>query len=464
MRYNPVMKKVVVGLLISSMLVSFMIPLSGVASADINADFLGSSPGRFNSIKVLDIDEDGKTEIVFGNYEGHLNILETVGGSYIEEWRSESLGTRLWGVEVGDVDGDDVNEVIVGSGEGYVYVYDAVTHELEWKSGELVRDAHGIAIGDVNGDGDNDLVIGTGYKTDIPWSYVYVFNGKNKSLIGTIGNFDSRIRSISIVDVDQDGANEIVFGSGVALGETAGEGYIYIYGYNDGEFTREWKSDDLNGDVNGLVVHDLDGDQKLEIIASNGYRYTPGYVYIFRYRGGIGGVGTPNIYDQVWVSEDIGPKAYGLAVGDIDHDGITELVLGNQPGYIWIFDAVNLQLEWKSELLGTDILGIALYDLDLDGQMEIIAAQGGYQGKADFTSAYTTPHIFVINGKTRTIESKLGEPDFIAWGFQIVIVLLIILLLVGLNSYFRFRKKKSSEKSPEDKSHQDKEVIESSEN
>jgi hypothetical protein len=444
---RQVMKRYVTALLVASVIISVTIPLSGFASAEIDADFLGSSPGRFNSIKVLDIDEDGKVEIVFGNYEGHLNVLETTGGSYIEEWRSESLGTRLCGVEVGDVDGDDVNEIVTGNGEGYVYVYDAVTHKLEWKSGELVRDAHGIAIGDVDGDGDNDLVIGTGYKTDTPWSNVYIFDGKTKDPIGTIGPFDSRIRSIAISDIDRDGSNEILFGSGVALGETAGEGYIYIYGYDSGIFLREWKSDDLNGDVNGLLVYDIEGDNELEIVASNGYRYTPGYVYMFRYRG-FGGVGTPQTYEQLWVSEDIGPKAYGLAVGDVDDDGITEIVVGNQPGYIWIFDAVNRLVEWKSELLGTDILGIALSDLDLDGQMEIIAAQGGYQGKADFTSAYTTPHLFIINGKTHAIESKLGEPDFIAWGFQIVIVILIIVLLIGLNSYFRMRKKMSKTAEP----------------
>ncbi|MCK5548022.1 MAG: hypothetical protein KAI64_03345, partial [Thermoplasmata archaeon] len=76
------------------------------------------------------------------------------------------------------------------------------------------------------------------------------------------------------------------------------------------------------------------------------------------------------------------------------------------------------------------------FDVDLDGDIEIIAAQGGYQGKADFTSAYTTPHIFILDGKTHSIESKLGEPDYIGWSLQIFIVFLVILLLVGLNRYF----------------------------
>jgi len=349
----------------------------------------------------------------------------------------------LWGIEVGDLDGDDVNEIVAGTGEGFVYVFDAITHEQEWKSGELVRDAHGIAIGDTDGDGYNDLVVGTGYKTDTPWCYVYIFNGTSYNQTGKIGPFDSRMRGVAISDIDDDGANEIIFSSGVALGETAGEGYIRIFGYDEnGNLTQEWKSDDLNGDPNGLVVYDVDGDGNLEIIIGNGYRYNPGFIHIFRYKG-YGGVGNPQTYEQVWVSEDVGPKAYGLAVGDIDEDGIMEIVIGNQPGYMWIFDGSTHQLEWKSSLLGTDIMGLALYDIDLDGQIEIIAAQGGYQGKADFTSAYTTPHIFIIDGKTHAIESKLGEPDYIAWVFQILIVILVILMLVGLNAYFGIKKKLS---------------------
>jgi hypothetical protein len=434
-------------------------PLIGAARAEVDADFIGSAPGRFNSVKAMDIDDDDNVEIVFGNYEGHLNILEARGNSFIEEWRSDSMGTRLWGVEIADVDSDDVNEIIVGSGEGIVYIYDAKTRKQEWKSEEIVRDAHGIAVGDVDGDGDADIVVGTGYKTDTPWSNVYVFDGTTRKLLGTIGPFDSRMRGIEIADIDNDGANEIIFGSGVALGETAGEGYVRIFGYNDGNFTREWISDDLNGDVNGIIVYDVEGDGDLEIITGNGYRYHPGYLHIFRYKG-YGGVGTPQIYEQVWVSEDVGPKAYGLAVDDIDEDGIAEIVVGNQPGYIWIFDGSTKELEWKSDLLGTDILGIALYDVDLDGEIEIVAAQGGYQGKADFTSAYTTPHIFVIDGKTHTIEAKLGEPDYIAWGLQILIVIFIILFLVGLNKYFRGEKRED----PEEELREDKEASESSEN
>ena len=434
--------------LYSIMIVALIVTSFGniafISRADIDSDYLGSAPGRFNSIVVMDIDGDSNVEIVMGNYEGYINIIESRDGDYFEEWRSDFLGTRLWGIEIGDPDSDGKYEIIAGNGEGVVYIFDAITRDQEWKSQELVRDAHGIAVGNVDDDSNMEIVIGTGYKMDTPWGMVYIFDGKTHELENKIGPISSRHRGIAIEDVDSDGTNEIIFGGGVSLGETAGEGYIYIYSFNNGNYSQEWKSDDLDGDVQALLTYDVDGDEVSEIIAGNGYRYNQGYCFIFKYigPGSSQGSGDPPIYEEVWMSEDIGPKAYGLDVGDIDGDGIVEIVVGNQPGYIWIFDSSTHEVEWKSPLLGTDILGIEISDVDLDGEAEIIASQGGYIGKSDWTSAYTNPHIYVINGKTHEIEFKLGEPDYLAIVMQAVIIVLVVITLIHLNLVLRTKKPK----------------------
>jgi hypothetical protein len=451
---------------LSILLIISIIFISPTASADIDSDYLGSGPGRFNSIKAMDIDDDDNVEIVFGNYEGYLNIIESRDGSYFEEWRSELFGTRLWGLEIADCDSDGTYEIIFGDGNGVVRIFDAISRKIEWKceivekvdrfgnvmekTDELGRDAHGIAVGNVDDDPNNEIIIGTGYKTDKPWGMVYIFDAETHEKEGEIWVQSSRHRGIAIDDVDMDGTNEIIFGGGQSLGETPGEGYIYIFSFDGENYIQEWKSEDLDGDVVGLVTYDLEGDGTLEIIAGNGYRYNQGYCFIFRYAGdeSDSGTGSPAIYEQVWESEDIGPKAYGLDVGDIDSDGITEIVVGNQPGYIWIFDAITRQIEWKSPLLGTDILGIEIADVDLDGEMEIIASQGGYIGKADWTSAYTTPHIYILNGKTHEIEYKIGEFDSVEIMFQAVLIILVVITLLHLN--FALRTKRTKRKTKVD--------------
>ena len=443
---------------LSAVLLLAIAALPAPVLAAIDGNFIGTAPGRFNSIRVADVDGDGNMEILWGNNDGHIVVVEHRNGGYAEDWRSPRLEYRLWGLEVGDANNDGRLDIVAGGGEGHVYVYDGTTHQRLWESPTIVRDAHGIRVADVNSDGKNEMVVGCGYRTDVPHGRIYVFNwtttwnatmGKNVTThqemfqnAAISREFDAKIRGLAVADIDRDGVQEIIAGSGVALGEKPGEGYVRVFSGADGSL--EWKSPDTNGDVEAIAVADSDGDGNLEITGGNGYRYYQGYAFQYRYKGQ-GGVGSPPVYEQVWFSDNIGPKAYGLAIGDIDGDNAREIVVGNQPGYIWAFDGATRKVKWKSELLGSDILGIALGDVDQDGVVEIIAGQGGYQGKADFTSAYTEPHIFIIDGKTKAIEAKLGEQDYLELAFQAAALALFIMLLAGVSCYAKRRKEAREE-------------------
>jgi WD40 repeat protein len=408
-------------------LIIFLIGILGQATAEIEPEEIGSSPGRFNSIVSMDIDEDGRHEIVFGNYDGYLTIIENIGGDFVLEWRSKNLGTRLWGVEIFDVDNDGELEIFAGSGEGAIYAFGAKSHKLEWSYEGMIRDAHGIEIADLENDGTYEIIVGTGYKMDNPFGTIYIFHYGDSDPISKIGPFDSRLRGIDVADVDNDGTNELIIGSGVALGEQPGEGYIRIFD----AITKnlEWQSPDLGGDATAVEVVDIDDDGILDIIVGNGYRYHEGWLRIINYDP------STQDYQEIWRSKDIGPKPYGLSVADIDNDGVIEFVVGNEAGYVYIFDSRSKNIEWKSELLGNDVLGIAIDDVDLDGVPEIIAAQGGYTGKGDFTSGYTDPHIYIIDGKTHDIEIIIGTTNYVTWTYQILILILIIVLLIQLNVY-----------------------------
>ncbi len=412
--------------------------------AEVEREALGSGLGRFNAVAAEDIDDDGKCEIVVGNYEGFVIVLEYRDYDFYEEWRSEKLGHRMWGVIVADFIGDETKEIIAGNGDGDLYVFDAKTKKQVWHATDLVRDVHGLLVHKLGTTDTRYLLAGTGYKTDKDLGTVYIFTSESTEPIAQLGQFENRMRGLGVGDLDGDGDLELVVGSGVATGERPGEGYLRVYDArkvleNNAEPTDyEWKSENLKGDCVAVELADFTGDGNPDIVVGNGYRYQAGWVRIFTYDKN-----TQN-YFEYWKSPDIGPKPYGLSVGDLDADDNLDIVVGNQPGYVYIYEQTgtgNIHEVWQSGLLGTDILGIDIEDVDNDGQQEIIATQGGYIGKGDYTSGYSDPHIYIIDGKTHEIEITLGETHPLGFMLEIFALVLFILFLVGLNYYLKFRQR-----------------------
>jgi len=393
---------------------------------------LGSAIGRFNSVKVLDIDGDGNQEIIFGNYEGQLRVMTVEGKEVETRWVSRDLGSRLWGLAVGDVDNDGTREIVTGNGEGNIHIFDGKTHEQEWKSSELGSDAHGIEIADLEDDGAMEIIVGVGFRTDR--GRLYVFNGTTREQIWKSDPFDSRIRGLAVADLDGDGRKEIIVGSGTAHGDTTGEGYIRIIDSID--WHEVWRSGDLKGDVCGLVVSDVDSDDVPEIIAGTGYRFEPGRVHVFD------GVS----HEIEWKSKDIGPKVFGLAVGDVDSDGAVEIVVGNQAGYVYIYDGRDHSIEWKSGVLGNDVFGLAVGNLNDDDTLEIIVCTGGYSSTG--TSAYTMSHLYVYNGKTHTLEWESEGLDRGRLALQVMALVAVLVVLAVINVKLRYRDRADGPEQP----------------
>ena len=429
-----------VAVLLFLLLLLEVVPLITLqASAEVGSDEMNSGPGRFNSIKVKDIDGDGNQEIVFGDYDGYINVIEYNGGDFTMEWKMNLGSNRVWGVEVGDVNGDKKTEIVVGVGMGKVYVFSGKEHKELWTAQIKGRDAHGLALYDFDGDKASEIVVGTAFKNDDPNGQVLVFKFGVEDPIFESKKFNSRWRGVDVGDVDGDGTPEIVVGCGAALGDVAGTGYFRIFNISDDpDGLPEWTSPDLGGCVEGMVVKDVDSDGILNIVCSNGYRYNDGYLYIYQYDK------ASKDYKQQFKSENIGPKAYGLAVDDIDLDKTQEIVVGNQPGYVYIFDGMRHTIEWKSQLLGTDVLGITTANLDDDPQLEIIAAQGGYQGKGDFTSGYTQPHIYIIDGKTHRIEKTVGVRDNVRFGLQVGLLAVVVVFLIEVGVLTKLLKRRKA--------------------
>lgn len=408
-------------------------PVTGSAAAeDIGNESFGSALGRFNSIKAADIDNDSKIEIVFGNMEGFIYIIEAdTKNNFVKEWQSEYIDTRLWGTELGDVDNDGDIEIVTGGWDGYTYVYDGITHKRQWRSQKMKSDAHGTFIADSDNDGETEIIVGTGYRNDA--GKVHILNGRDGKEewitdIVTKGSFTGHsYRGTNVADIDDDGIPEILVGFAVKQGETEGEGYFRIY---DGvNHTLDYESPNLGGDVEAIEVVDVDSDGDDEIVCVAGYRLRPGWIYVF----------DAKTLKQEWKSPDYGPKPYGLDVDDVDGDGVMEIVSGNQAGIVRVINGITHDVEWKSEVLGSDALGIELADVNQDGTIDIIVGLGGYRGKSGYSSSYTQGYIYIFDGKSHDLLWKLGEIDWVKWGYQVAALVAVVVILVALNRWLKFR-------------------------
>jgi len=136
---------------------------------------------------------------------------------------------------------------------------------------------------------------------------------------------------IVVTDVDDDGEPEIV--------TAHGGGYVSVYN-NQGYFEPGWPQVPTSRELRGLSVYDLDDDGSLEIVVT-GAVYDAVNTWVFEHDGTLR-PGWPQL------SNDSG-YAYGMfnanaAIGDLDGDGLGEIVVPSDVHYICAYEPDGSQI------------------------------------------------------------------------------------------------------------------------
>ncbi len=288
-----------------------------------------------------------------------------------------AYGADGYGVNVaaGDLDGDDLDEIITGAGPGAIYgphvrgfaVDGTPLPGLNFLAYGTNKYGVNVAAGDIDGDGFNEIITGAGP--------------------GAV--FGPHVRGW-----DYDGGSGVTSLSGVNY---------FAYG------TPKWGVNVCSGDI--------DGDGYDEIVTGAG----PGTVYGPHVRGWNvdGGVATA-ISAVSFFAYSTNQFGVNVTCGDVDGDGIDEIVTGPGPGSVfgahvrgWNHDGSGISplpglsffaFSWPENRFGANVS--ARVDLDGDGRDEIVAGLG------PDPAAGTTVSVFNYDGSQvtswATLESFAG--------------------------------------------------------
>ena len=222
----------------------------------------------------------GTTEL-----HGAVKVWGYGGSSYSQEWTSGNIGQIVGGIDSGDPDDDGDNELVVGTGgdnregseenaEVRVYRRSGGSYTLEGSIINPARyNAYGIEVGDVNNDGKDEIIVGTGEKGQNKPRLI-IYDGSSHAEEYSKDVDSNSVWGIEVEDFDSDGEPELIYGT------SGGELFIYD-GIEPGSF--EAKTSALStkaGHYGGIAIGNADNDGALEMVVGSG-----SYLWMFTTEG-----------------------------------------------------------------------------------------------------------------------------------------------------------------------------------
>ena len=339
-------------------------------------------------------------------------------GTLAKGWKGEIIAEidqsyAGWDVEIGDADNDGLNEILItGCPDSRLYLLKKI--DQKWKT-KLLADklAHNypgmglvVKVLDLNSDGQNEIIVGTGQETG-ETAFFYTFQMKSNKLvelksIQPESNKSSYTHNFASFDVDKDGLLEV-------FSAYCGGGEIIRYDF-DRQLNRlnARKIHQLSGSGEESLISDVDNDGKVEFITSNSYRHENAKIEIFEFADD----GELEALPRITINGFGDNKCFyaSAIIGDIDNDSRNELIVGWKKkqdinvatilGYRIDKNATPLYTfayEDESLDLGYFEKMMVVADADNDGKNELVVSTRGDELSEKVSTSKHLGHVYLYS-------------------------------------------------------------------
>ncbi len=326
----------------------------------------------------------------------------------------ESLGMGLEGA--GDVNADGIADVIAGApGSSKAYVYSGkdgkVLLTLSSPDGNDGFGGSASGIGDWNHDGHAEVIVGasTNNAAGQGAGRAFVFSGKDGSLLLTLDGEKAGDAFGSIVagSVVLKGKRQALLLVGAAGAGANNRGRVYVYDGLKKQPKFVIEADDTGAALGAMftsVVGDVNGDKIPDVYASDFSNSakgpSTGRVYIHS------GADGKRLYNFTGESAGDGFGIGSADVGDVNHDGFADLLIGawqhssaaQSGGKVYLYSGKDgsvlrtITCRVPGETFGFDATGIG--DVNGDGVIDFLLTSTWSNIKG-----FRSGRMFVISGK-----------------------------------------------------------------
>jgi ELWxxDGT repeat protein len=373
-------------------------------------DIAGSGPGT-NALALGDLNGDGALDLLLGNanqlspYADQFNQVAFGDGKggFGLPIDIPASGPHTWAVAMGDLNNDGALDLLLGNYANPSQVA-LSSRAINFAVPADIPNSRGgtqsVALGDLNGDGVLDIALGHYYEP----GQIALGNPRGGfspaiDIPGSDGRFTI---SVALGDLNNDGALDVVLGnyyelSQVALGDGAGGFGVATDILGTARFTH------------AIALGDLNRDGALDLVLGNDSQVSDGPPSQVALGDGAGGFRPPTDIPGTG-----GRHTEGIALGDLNQDGVLDLVLGN-----WEQSQVALGDGAGGFRPPTDIPGTggritwspALGDLNGDGLLDLVLGNEGYASQVllgNGNGGFGTPTDIPGSGR-KTRSAALGD-------------------------------------------------------